>query len=242
MLVPRLAGGEDASVAIDEAASLSEQFATPRTVTRGLKQRSDDGAALDTQPPPMPDRALLTIGHGTLGSGELRDLLLTARVSVLVDVRRFPASRRQPHFAAEALDPWMGAAGIEYRWDVRLGGRRHLPKGVVSLDPWWTVAAFRAYAAHTRTVEFQAGLAHLLRDAGRVRVAVMCSETLWWRCHRRLIADVALGQAGRPVQHLMPQGATTQHQMSRGARLGAEGLLVWDGDAGTATGTSAPGR
>ena len=161
-----------------------------------------------------------------------------------MDVRRFPASRRQPHLAAEALDPSMASAGIQYRWDARLGGRRDLPKGVASLDPWWTVAAFRAYAAHTRTVEFQAGLAGLLRDTDRGRVAVMCSETLWWRCHRRLIADAVLGQAARPVAHLMPHGATREHRMSQGARLNAEGLLVWDGHAAarTATSTSAPAR
>lgn len=163
---------------------------------------------------------------------------------MLVDARRFPASPRQPHFAAESLAPALAAAGIEYRWDVRLGGRRHLATGVASLDPWWTVAAFRAYAAHTRTVEFQLGLARLLRDADRARVAVMCSETLWWRCHRRLVADVVLGQAGRPVAHLMPRGATPQHRMSQGARLGAEGLLVWDGDvaAGMTPATSATAR
>lgn len=198
------------------------------------------------QMPATADRALLTVGHSTLGPGELRDRLLDAGVSLLVDVRRFPASRRQPHLAAEALDPWMASAGIQYRWDVRLGGRRHLPMGVASLDPWWTVAAFRAYAAHTRTVEFQAGLAGLLEDADRGRgwVAVMCSEALWWRCHRRLIADVVLGQAGRAVTHLMPLGTTMQHRVSQGARLGAEGLLVWDGDAAArkATSPSAPAR
>lgn len=80
---------------------------------------------------------------------------------------------------------------------------------------WWTVAAFRAYAAHTRTEEFQAGLAELLLDVDRSRVAVMCSETLWWRCHRRLIADVVLGRAARPVAHLMPPGTTTEHRLSQ---------------------------
>lgn len=204
----------------------------------------DAGAALTAQIQATADRALLTVGHGTLGLGELRDLLLGAGVSLLVDVRRFPASRQQPHLAAEALDPWLVSAGIQYRWDVRLGGRRHLPKGVLSLDPWWIVAAFRAYAAHTRTAEFQAGLVGLLRDADRGPVAVMCSEALWWRCHRRLIADVVLGQVGRPVAHLMAPGAMTQHLMWPGARLGAEGLLVWDGDAAaqTVTATSAAAR
>lgn len=185
---------------------------------------------MTTETPSAPDAYLLTVGHGTLQAEELRDLLLGAKVSMLVDVRRFPASRRQPHLGAAALDPSMASAGIEYRWDVRLGGRRQLPKGASSLDPWWTVAAFRAYAAHTRTTEFQAGLAALLRDADVTRVAVMCSEALWWRCHRRLIADVVLGQARRPVAHLMHGGAAAHHLMSPGARLGAEGLLVWDGD------------
>ncbi len=116
---------------------------------------------------------------------------------------------------------------MRYRSDVRLGGRRRLPAGAPSADPWWTVEAFRAYAAHTRSEEFAAGLADLLADLGSSRTAVMCSESVWWRCHRRLIADVAVLLHGVEVRHLMPDGALRPHEPSAGARV-AGGQVFWD--------------
>ena len=144
-----------------------------------------------------------------------------------MDIRRFPGSRRHPHLAREALETALPDAGFDYDWEPRLGGRRSLPKDEPSLDPWWEVAAFRAYAAYTRTPEFRAGLAQALSRAAGQRVAVMCSETLWWRCHRRLVADVAVLSCGVRVVHLLPSGPV-EHRPSAGARLREDGLLVWD--------------
>jgi uncharacterized protein (DUF488 family) len=124
---------------------------------------------------------LLTVGHGTLDRVALQQLLHDAGVDVVVDVRRYPGSRRNPDVNREALERSLPAAGIEYRWDERLGGRRHLPAGDAEIDSWWTVAAFRAYAAYTRCEEFAAGLADLLDIVGTSDVVIMCSETLWWR-------------------------------------------------------------
>ncbi len=175
----------------------------------------------------MLQQRLLTVGHGTSGRDELAGILKAAGVELLVDVRRYPGSRNNPDVRRDALTEWLPDAGIRYRWEERLGGRRRLPAGTVSEDPWWQVAQFRAYAAHTRTAEFVAGLDEALAEAGTAAVAVMCSETVWWRCHRRLIADVA--ELGRqvPTTHII--GAKqSRHRVAEGARLRADGFVVWD--------------
>lgn len=171
---------------------------------------------------------LFTLGHGTSSEAALVSLLTDAKVATLVDIRRFPGSRAHPHVSTDAMVQWLGDAGIGYRWEPRLGGRRRLPKTVESPDSWWTVAAFRAYAAHTRTAEFVAGLDDVLDQAVDESVAIMCSETVWWRCHRRLVADVTVLGRNRPVVHLLPSGPRP-HQPAAGARPIGGGLLVWDG-------------
>jgi uncharacterized protein (DUF488 family) len=176
-------------------------------------------------------RLLLTFGHGRTDRAELGDRLVAAGVEGVVDVRRFPGSRASPDVARDALEGWLPERGIGYRWDQRLGGRRYVPVGAREVDTWWTVAAFRAYAAHTRTPDSTAAMEQLLEEAAARTVAVMCSEGLWWRCHRRLIADVAVLARGVPVQHLMPDGRRAPHPPAPGARLCPDGLLVWDGAA-----------
>jgi uncharacterized protein (DUF488 family) len=162
---------------------------------------------------------LITVGHGPQDRAGLGALLTGAGVELLVDVRRFPGSRIHPDLRRGALEEWLPADGIAYRWDERLGGRRKLAPGEPVVDDWWTVAQFAAYAAHTRTPEFAAGLDEVLGEAAHSTVAVMCSESVWWRCHRRLIADVAVLGRGVPVQHLMPDGRLTPHRPSEGAVL-----------------------
>jgi uncharacterized protein (DUF488 family) len=171
--------------------------------------------------------ALLTVGHGPADRLGFGGRLQGAGVELLVDVRRFPGSRNSPDVAGEALARWLPEAGIAYRWEEALGGRRRLPPGAPVVDDWWTVAQFAAYAAHTRTPEFAAALERVLDDARDQTVAVMCSESVWWRCHRRLIADVVVLGAGRPVGHLMPDGRITPHQPSAGAVLRPDGAVYW---------------
>ncbi|HET9859497.1 MAG TPA: DUF488 domain-containing protein [Nocardioidaceae bacterium] len=173
---------------------------------------------------------LLTVGHGRLDRATLGPLLVDAGVQLLMDVRRFPGSRNNPDVSRDALPTWLPEEGVEYRWEERLGGRRRLPADEDDQDPWWQVDAFRAYAAYTRTPEFTAGLADLLEEVGVRRVAVMCSESVWWRCHRRLIADVALLGHDVDVRHLMHDGRLTPHPPAAGARRRDDGLLVWDGE------------
>ena len=179
---------------------------------------------------------LLTVGHGPLDADALLALLQGAGVGALVDVRRFPASRRNPTVAREHLAEALPAADVEYRWDERLGGRRRLTADDPGEDSWWTVDAFRAYATHTRTPESVEAMDELLAQAAHTRTAVMCSESVWWRCHRRLIADVAEVGRGREVLHLMPDGKLRRHRPAEGARRRHDGLVVWDADLAGETG------
>jgi uncharacterized protein (DUF488 family) len=155
---------------------------------------------------------LLTFGHGTAEPEELVALLRTAGVQQVLDVRRFPGSRRHPGLGREAMETWLPDAGVDYLWEPRLGGRRRVPAGQADeVDGWWRVAAFRAYAAHMRTEEFRAGLGLLLERVDRAPTAIMCSESLWWRCHRRLISDAMVMLHERPVSHLGHDGRLTEH-------------------------------
>lgn len=168
---------------------------------------------------------LHTVGHGNLAQDDFAALLAGAGVETLVDVRRFPGSRRNPHFATDAMAQWLPAAGVDYRLEQRLGGRRRIDPDQRDADPWWQVEAFRAYAAHTRSAEFAAGMADLLDDLARHRTtAVMCSESLWWRCHRRLVSDVAVLLHDVEVLHLAHSGKLSPHVPSAGARVAADGL------------------
>lgn len=140
-----------------------------------------------------------TVGHSTRAEGELEQLLSASGIGALADVRRFPGSRRYPHFASEALARTLPAAGIEYVWMPALGGRRQ-PRPD-SRNVAWRNLSFRGYADYMETAEFAVALDHLLTLARRRPTAVMCAELLWWRCHRRLIAD-ALVHRGVTVVHI----------------------------------------
>lgn len=173
--------------------------------------------------------ALLTAGHGRLTGPELADLLRGAGVRSLVDIRRFPGSRTNPDMSRDAMASWLPEAGITYRWDDRLGGRRRLAADAPREDPWWQVEQFAAYAAHTRTPEFDTALREVLDESVSATTLVMCSESVWWRCHRRLVADVAVLRFDAEVRHLMHDGRLTPHPVAAGARVRDDGYVVWDG-------------
>jgi len=172
--------------------------------------------------------SLFTVGHGRLAREEFVSLLDSAGIESVVDVRRFPGSTHNPDMNLSAMRDWLPAAQIGYRHDVALGGRRRLTAGAPVEDPWWRVAQFAAYAAHTRTLTFQESITALLHQSDRSETAVMCSESVWWRCHRRLIADVAVLRYERPVLHVLPDGRFSRHVPAAGARLGPGGLVYWD--------------
>jgi uncharacterized protein (DUF488 family) len=147
-------------------------------------------------------------------------------VTSLVDIRTAPGSRRNPHVARAELAQWLPAAGISYRWEQRLGGFRRTPPD--SPDVVWRNDAFRGYAAHTRSPEFLAAIDEVLAGAAGQTTVVMCSESVWWRCHRRLVADFVTLARGVDVRHLMPDGRLAEHQPTAGVRLRDDGLLVYD--------------
>jgi uncharacterized protein (DUF488 family) len=169
-----------------------------------------------------------TIGHSTRALEEFLSVLAAHRIEAIADVRRFPGSRRHPHFAREALEASLPAASIDYLWLPQLGGRRR-PRPDSPNDGWRN-EAFRGYADHLASAEFADGFGQLLALASRRRTAMMCSELLWWRCHRSLLSDV-LKARGVEVLHIVDAGEAKEHPWTGPARI-VDGRLDY----------SAPGR
>src|ERR1700752_2557896 len=149
-----------------------------------------------------------TVGHSTRSGEEFVQILLAHRIEVLVDVRTYPGSRRYPQFNKEALAESLNTAEIEYKHEPRLGGRR--TPGPDSHNTAWRNAQFRGYADHMETEDFKNGVRELLELASSKRVAVMCAEAVWWRCHRSLIADY-LKAEGHEVIHIIDEKKTEEH-------------------------------
>ncbi|AOP49012.1 DUF488 domain-containing protein [Streptomyces lydicus] len=177
---------------------------------------------------------LLTFGHSTADREQLIDLLQWANVQSVVDVRIGPGSRRNPHLARSSLTHWMPEVGISYRWEQDLGGFRKAPAD--SPDVVWRNASFRGYATYMREPAFVAALDRLLDEALHSRTTVMCSEAVWWRCHRRLIADFATVSRHATVHHLMHDKRLVPHPPTPGLRLRPDDLLVYDDTAAAAAG------
>lgn len=170
--------------------------------------------------------AVFTIGHGARPIEELLDCLLEVRVETLVDVRRFPGSRRHPQFGRDALAASLEGAGIAYVHEVELGGRLSGEPGEERFG-CIQVGAFRSYAARMGTERWQRALGDAL---ARPTPCFMCAETPWWRCHRRLIAEL-LHARGHTVIHLLGPGDRRRHRPwdeaeTRGGRLYLCGQLV----------------
>ncbi len=171
-------------------------------------------------------QAIRTVGHGTLTADGFADLVGDAGVEVVVDVRRFPGSRRHPHFSADAMASWLPDRGIDYRWMEGLGGRRRTQPD--SPNTALRNEQFRAYADHMGTDEFQGGLAELTALAASRSAAIMCAESVWWRCHRRLVADHLVLVEAVPVEHLFHDGRLVSHSPTPEARRQGD-VLVYDG-------------
>ena len=151
----------------------------------------------------MPGVELLTVGHGTLPADDLATLLGGQAVALLVDVRTYPGSRRHPQFGRTEMARWLPDS-------VNVALRNE---------------AFRGYADHMTTAEFRTALDGVLAEAAIGRTAVMCSESLWWRCHRRLLSDAATLVGGAAVTHLMHDGRTVPHPLTDGVRLEGDHLV-----------------
>jgi uncharacterized protein (DUF488 family) len=161
-------------------------------------------------------RTVWTIGHSTRPIDEFLNVLAAYDIELVADVRSFPGSRHVPQYSATALESSLGKHGIAYRWIPALGGRRRSDPTSVNLG--WRHPAFRAYADHIATEEFSDGLFELLVLAYGLRTAIMCAEVLWWRCHRRIVADV-LTTLGFEVVHIRDNSASAVHRLSAPARV-----------------------
>jgi uncharacterized protein (DUF488 family) len=170
--------------------------------------------------------ALFTIGHSTHPIEIFIGLLRMHHIAMLFDVRSYPSSRRWPQFSHAELQQSLEDVGVAYRWAKALGGRR-TSKRIDSPHSAWEHPAFRAYADYTETPEFAAGLAELMQVTLEIRAVIMCSEGLWWRCHRRIISD-HLTVRGWGVTHVMPDGKLTPHALPDFATVNGE-RIVYDG-------------
>jgi uncharacterized protein (DUF488 family) len=168
-----------------------------------------------------------TIGHSNRTLAEFVELLQESRVQLIVDVRRLPGSTRYPQFNADALAAALAAMGIGFWRAQGLTGRRPVSRDVpFEVNAWWENRSFHNYADHALSDEFAHALGEL-RERGRARrSAVMCAEAVWWRCHRRIIADHLLAH-GADVRHILGPGQVDAAQLSAGAVTGEDGRVTY---------------
>ena len=169
--------------------------------------------------------SIWTVGHSTLSIEDFIGRLKSFEINLLADVRSFPGSRRYPHFNRENLSSALADAGIRYEHFRELGGRRRPRRDSVNVA--WRNESFRGYADYMETPEFRAGIQRLLELAKQQRVAIMCSEAVWWRCHRSMISDY-LKVKGVNVVHIMGEGKSEAHPFTSAARV-VDGELSYRG-------------
>jgi uncharacterized protein (DUF488 family) len=168
-----------------------------------------------------------TVGHGTRPIGGFVDLLNAAEVRLVVDVRTVPRSRTNPQFDRGALAASLAATDIEYRHIAELGGLRPRQRQIpVSTNAFWQNESFHNYADYAMGHEFQSAFGELRKLGHAKRCVIMCAETLWWRCHRRIISDYLLA-AGETVFHILGPGAIQEAQKTPAAKRQPDGILIY---------------
>jgi uncharacterized protein (DUF488 family) len=172
-------------------------------------------------------KEFFTIGHATRPVAEFTDLLIEAGVRLVVDVRTVPRSRTNPQFDREVLAGSLAGFDIDYRHVAALGGLRPKQREIsASVNAYWQNQSFHNYADYAMSREFRSALVEL-RELGHARrCAIMCAETLWWRCHRRIIADYLLA-AGEAVFHILRAGHIEAAQMTAAAKRRPDGILIY---------------
>jgi uncharacterized protein (DUF488 family) len=171
-----------------------------------------------------PHKTIWTIGHSTHTLDELISMLQSFKIELLADIRNFPGAKRYPHFNRAALEVNLPANNIAYIHLKKLGGRRN--PSPHSLNTGWRVAAFRGYADYMETDDFKEGLDVLEKFALQKRIAYMCSEAVWWRCHRSLVSDV-LKLRSWTVMHIMNVSKETEHPYTSPAKI-IDGKLFYN--------------
>jgi uncharacterized protein (DUF488 family) len=172
-----------------------------------------------------------TIGHSTRPIEEFVGLLKEARVKLVVDVRTLPRSRTNPQYNNDVLYASLAAQEVAYEHLPALGGLRGKQPGVSpAVNAYWNNASFHNYADYAMSEEFRAGLARLRALGHATRSTVMCAESLWWRCHRRIIADYLIA-AGEEVFHILGPGHIEPARLTPEARIEPNGSLIYPNDA-----------
>jgi uncharacterized protein (DUF488 family) len=168
-----------------------------------------------------------TVGHSNRPLDELVEMLREAQVTLLVDVRSFPRSRTNPVFNIESLPDVLSDVQISYRHCPALGGRRPKQKTVdETVNALWRVQSFHNYADYALSDDFGAALSEIIQLGRRSRLALMCSEAVWWRCHRRIITDYLLFN-GHDVDHLMAPGHRYLAKPTRGSVKTSDGKVLY---------------
>jgi uncharacterized protein (DUF488 family) len=169
-----------------------------------------------------------TIGHSTRTLEEFSELLTAQEVRTIVDVRTVPRSRTNPQFNQDTLPASLAPYGLAYVHLPELGGLRGRPRELrVSPNTIWRNQSFRNYADYAMSEPFRSGLAELIRIGRESRSAIMCAEALWWRCHRRIVADYLVSR-GEVLFHILGRHEVAAAKLSAAARLGQEGTLIYD--------------
>jgi uncharacterized protein (DUF488 family) len=168
-----------------------------------------------------------TIGHGTRPLAEFIDLLRGSEITLVVDVRTVPRSRTNPQYNRDSLPQSLVPFGIIYEHVAALGGLRGRDRGVAAdINAFWENDSFHNYADYAMSKPFRAGLAHLRELGRKQRCVIMCAETVWWRCHRRIITDYLLS-AGETVLHILGPGQVEPAHLNEAARVQPSGSLVY---------------
>jgi len=177
---------------------------------------------------------VFTIGHSNLSFEQFIPLLKEFGICLVADIRRYPSSRKFPHFNRQVLCTLLAAENIEYLWLEALGGRRQSGKNDKSairvadksLNIGLKSPGFRNYADHMATDEFSLAVQKLLSAAAKSRTAVMCAEKFYWKCHRRLLADYLVAQ-GVEVVHIVGAGKLSDHKLTPGAIITTEAGVIY---------------
>jgi uncharacterized protein (DUF488 family) len=174
-----------------------------------------------------------TIGHSTRSLEALLELLKEVHIDLVADIRTIPRSRTNPQFNKSALPDALAAFDVSYEHMAALGGLRGKARtSPPDVNGFWTNESFHNYADYALSAEFHAGLGHLLGEGHRLRCTLMCSEALWWRCHRRIVADYLIA-AGETVFHIMDQGRLEPARLTPGAVVQSGGTIVYPATKGS---------
>ncbi len=175
-----------------------------------------------------PEKSLkvFTIGHSNRSFEDFLSLLKEFEICVVADIRRYPSSRKFPHFNREVLLKLLSKQNIRYIWLEALGGRRHAGKDGKSPNAGLESPGFRNYADHMATDDFHSAVKELLSTAAKSRTAVMCAEKLYWKCHRRFLSDYLTAQ-GVEVKHIVEAGKLQLHRLTPGAVITADARVIY---------------